>query len=308
LRIAGRPELDRTAALLGTVRRAGAAIALRFIEILLTSGDVPVMQHACHFKEPNPSSATSQHVGIKSPGSPLADGVARPATDDDARGQRRVEAEIACSHNASRDADQGRPDGGTKARPKWVGQCAAGPSAQRSALSPAINHVASTSHDVVRVSLAPRPSASGTQFSNMQVARPRRRRTDLLDSWVHAFLPFVADSQPSERSGAHPHSGQGITARPAWFLSSSPIAAHSLRCVRPGAATYQVPLSSRLSYEKEKIMLGWAITFLIIALIAAIMGFGVVAGTAAAVAKVIFAVFIILFLISLATGQRTPVP
>ena len=61
-------------------------------------------------------------------------------------------------------------------------------------------------------------------------------------------------------------------------------------------------------YEGERFMLGWAITFLVVALIAAILGFGVVAGTAAAVAKVIFAVFIVLFLISLVTGQRTPVP
>ncbi len=55
-------------------------------------------------------------------------------------------------------------------------------------------------------------------------------------------------------------------------------------------------------------MLGWAITFLVIALIAAILGFGVIAGTAAAVAKVLFVVFIVLFLISLVSGARTPVP
>jgi uncharacterized membrane protein YtjA (UPF0391 family) len=55
-------------------------------------------------------------------------------------------------------------------------------------------------------------------------------------------------------------------------------------------------------------MLGWAITFRVIALIAAILGFGVIAGTAAAVAKVLFVVFIVLFLISLVTGQRTPTP
>ena len=60
--------------------------------------------------------------------------------------------------------------------------------------------------------------------------------------------------------------------------------------------------------DKEKIMLGWAITFLVIALIAAILGFGVIAGTAAAVAKVLCVVFIVLFLISLVTGQRTPAP
>jgi uncharacterized membrane protein YtjA (UPF0391 family) len=55
-------------------------------------------------------------------------------------------------------------------------------------------------------------------------------------------------------------------------------------------------------------MLGWAITFLVIALIAAILGFGVVAGTAASVAKVLFVVFIVLVLVSLATRQSTPVP
>jgi len=55
-------------------------------------------------------------------------------------------------------------------------------------------------------------------------------------------------------------------------------------------------------------MLGWAITFLVIALIAATLGFGVIAGTAASVAKVLCVVFIVLFLISLVTGQRTPTP
>jgi uncharacterized membrane protein YtjA (UPF0391 family) len=50
-------------------------------------------------------------------------------------------------------------------------------------------------------------------------------------------------------------------------------------------------------------MLSWAILFLIIALIAGVLGFGVVAGTAAWIAKVLFVVFIILFLVSLLTGR-----
>jgi uncharacterized membrane protein YtjA (UPF0391 family) len=54
-------------------------------------------------------------------------------------------------------------------------------------------------------------------------------------------------------------------------------------------------------------MLGWAITFLVIAIIAAILGFGVVAGTAAWVAKILFVVFLILFVISLVSGRRGPV-
>ena len=45
-------------------------------------------------------------------------------------------------------------------------------------------------------------------------------------------------------------------------------------------------------------MLGWALTFLVIALIAAIFGFGGIAGTAVAIAKLIFFVAIILFAIS----------
>ncbi len=79
--------------------------------------------------------------------------------------------------------------------------------------------------------------------------------------------------------------------------------------VGDGARQYKFPLASGPYKSKgDRIMLGWAITFLVIALIAAILGFTVVAGTAAAVAKVMFVVFIVLFLISLVTGQRNPVP
>ena len=45
-------------------------------------------------------------------------------------------------------------------------------------------------------------------------------------------------------------------------------------------------------------MFGWAITFLVIALIAGLLGFGVVAGTAFAAAKIIFVVALVAFLIS----------
>ncbi len=46
-------------------------------------------------------------------------------------------------------------------------------------------------------------------------------------------------------------------------------------------------------------MLSYAILFLIVALIAGVLGFGVVAGTAATIAKICFVVFLILFVISL---------
>ena len=49
-------------------------------------------------------------------------------------------------------------------------------------------------------------------------------------------------------------------------------------------------------------MLGWALTFLIIALIAAVLGFGEIAGFAVEIAKIIFFVAIILFVISAIVG------
>ena len=54
-------------------------------------------------------------------------------------------------------------------------------------------------------------------------------------------------------------------------------------------------------------MLSWAIMFLIVALIAGILGFGVIAGTAAWIAKVCFIVFLVLFLVALLTGRSVNV-
>ena len=53
-------------------------------------------------------------------------------------------------------------------------------------------------------------------------------------------------------------------------------------------------------------MISWAIAFLVIALIAAVLGFGGIAGTAAGIAKLIFGVFLVLFVFSLIFGRRVP--
>lgn len=45
-------------------------------------------------------------------------------------------------------------------------------------------------------------------------------------------------------------------------------------------------------------MLRWALIFLVVALIAAFLGFGGLAGTAVGIAKLLFFVFLALFLIS----------
>jgi uncharacterized membrane protein YtjA (UPF0391 family) len=59
-------------------------------------------------------------------------------------------------------------------------------------------------------------------------------------------------------------------------------------------------------------MLGWAITFLIVALVAAVLGFGGIAGAAIDIAKIIFFVAIVLFAISavvaLMRGRSPTVP
>jgi uncharacterized membrane protein YtjA (UPF0391 family) len=49
-------------------------------------------------------------------------------------------------------------------------------------------------------------------------------------------------------------------------------------------------------------MLGWVVTFLIIALIAGVLGFGGVAGASIEIAKIIFFIAVVLFLVSAVIG------
>ena len=63
---------------------------------------------------------------------------------------------------------------------------------------------------------------------------------------------------------------------------------------------------------EDLFMFGWALTFLIIALIAAVLGFGGVAIISIEMAKIIFTVAIILFLVSViigfVRGRSVPMP
>jgi uncharacterized membrane protein YtjA (UPF0391 family) len=54
--------------------------------------------------------------------------------------------------------------------------------------------------------------------------------------------------------------------------------------------------------SKDLDMLGWVVTFLIIALIAGILGFGGIAGASIEIAKIIFFIAIVLFLVSAVVG------
>jgi uncharacterized membrane protein YtjA (UPF0391 family) len=53
----------------------------------------------------------------------------------------------------------------------------------------------------------------------------------------------------------------------------------------------------------EFIMLGWALTFLVVGLVAAMLGFTTIAGASFAIAKFLAAVFLILFVIFLVLGR-----
>jgi len=52
-------------------------------------------------------------------------------------------------------------------------------------------------------------------------------------------------------------------------------------------------------------MLYYSIVFLLIAILAGVLGFGVIAGTAALIAKVLFIIFLVLFIATLLRGRRT---
>ncbi len=51
-------------------------------------------------------------------------------------------------------------------------------------------------------------------------------------------------------------------------------------------------------------MLKWTIIFIVLALIAGVLGFGGIAESAAGIAKVLFYIFIVLFIVSLIFGRR----
>jgi uncharacterized membrane protein YtjA (UPF0391 family) len=54
---------------------------------------------------------------------------------------------------------------------------------------------------------------------------------------------------------------------------------------------------------EETNMLYWALVFLVIAIIAGVLGFGGIAGAATDIARVLFFVFLVLFIIGLVLGR-----
>src|SRR5690606_18805104 len=76
--------------------------------------------------------------------------------------------------------------------------------------------------------------------------------------------------------------------------------ASSLHGTRIGSRLRTCPRSG------GKLMLSWAILFLVVAIVAGVLGFSVIAGTAAWIAKVLFVVFLIAFVVALILRRRVP--
>jgi uncharacterized membrane protein YtjA (UPF0391 family) len=62
-------------------------------------------------------------------------------------------------------------------------------------------------------------------------------------------------------------------------------------------------LVRRINTQKEANMLHYAVVFLVIALIAAVLGFGGIAAGAASIAKILFVVFLVLFVATFIMGR-----
>src|SRR5690348_5661038 len=81
---------------------------------------------------------------------------------------------------------------------------------------------------------------------------------------------------------------------------------HRLRVPRPRNNRNEAALLTQVFPTRINMrirpMIGWAITFLVIALIAALLGFGGIAGVAIEAAKIVFFVAIVLFVIAAVVG------
>src|SRR4029079_8169118 len=82
--------------------------------------------------------------------------------------------------------------------------------------------------------------------------------------------------------------------------------ARSLGAIRPWHEGCSC-LSPWRNERKEFIMLYWAAVFFVIALVAAVFGFGGLAAGAAGIAKILFFAFLVLAVVSLLVGRRSSI-
>lgn len=80
------------------------------------------------------------------------------------------------------------------------------------------------------------------------------------------------------------------------------------RLVAPRVHLTRVPEHARPGVREEVAMLYWSVVFFVLALIAAIFGFGGIAAGAATIGKILFVGFLALAVLSLVTGRRPTSP
>ena len=73
---------------------------------------------------------------------------------------------------------------------------------------------------------------------------------------------------------------------------------------RPLRQEIRVAQAARLKHQPTTAMLHYSLVFLIIALVAALLGFGGIAGAAAGIAKICFFVFLVIWLVTMLMGRR----
>jgi uncharacterized membrane protein YtjA (UPF0391 family) len=78
-------------------------------------------------------------------------------------------------------------------------------------------------------------------------------------------------------------------------LAVPPPALRNRRASRAFTAHWTLPDPT----STETHMLGWALTFLVVALIAAVLGFSGIAGASAGIAQILFFIFIVLFVVAM---------
>jgi uncharacterized membrane protein YtjA (UPF0391 family) len=117
--------------------------------------------------------------------------------------------------------------------------------------------------------------------------------TGVIPAFAQApFRPVGADFVPLE-AGFFAFCGPGRVRN---FRSKAGLIPHQ------GAPSPVAPGSKQKVQTEVGTMLSWVVTFLIVALIAGILGFGGIAGASVEIAKIIFFVAVVLFLVSAVVG------
>ena len=147
----------------------------------------------------------------------------------------------------------------------------------------------------------------------MVTSPPRPTDSAHHSSWpallANTFLGVPTHSRQTAGGGITRHRGALAFKRPPQTRKVS----HSGRFVPENGTQYALPTNGLICVlscvfsTRGQLMLSWALTFLIIALIAGALGLFGLQGLAMQVAWILFVVFLVLFLVSLVTGRRTPV-